>query len=150
VQKEKVEEKIYMGKGKILVMDDEESIIDITREMLKSIGYEVVAARDGAEAIELYKEGMNSGHPFDAVIMDLTIPGGMGGKEAIHELIEIDHEVKAIVSSGYNNDPAMTDFRNYGFSGSISKPYGVRELSEVLYKVTQMQVSDLPKSIISV
>jgi CheY-like chemotaxis protein len=132
VRKEERQDKVYVGKGKILFMDNEESVIDITRIMLNSIGYEVITATDGAEAITLYREGRDSGHPFDAVIMDLTIPGGMGGEEAIQELIEIDPEAKAIVSSGYSNDPAMTDFRKYGFSDVIPKPYGLRELSEVL------------------
>jgi len=137
VKKEEVQERVYVGKGRILVMDNEEPIIEITRVMLKSIGYEVTAAKDGTEAIVLYREEKDAGRPFDAVIMDLTIPGGMGGREAIQELMEIDPEVKAIVSSGYTNDPAMTDFRKYGFSDVIAKPYGLRELSEVLYKVTK-------------
>ncbi len=135
IQEEEAEENVYMGDGKILVMDNEESIIDITCAMLNNIGYEVTAARDGTEAIMLYREGKDSGHPFDAVLMDLTIPGGMGGREAIQELIAIDPGIKAIVSSGYSNDPAMTNFESYGFSDVIAKPYGLKELSKVLHKV---------------
>ena len=78
---------------------------------------------------------MESGDSFDAVILDLTIPGGLGGKEVIQKLMEIDLEVKAIVSSGYSNDPVMANFREYGFKGFIAKPYGIRKLSEVLHGV---------------
>jgi DNA-binding NarL/FixJ family response regulator len=78
---------------------------------------------------------MNSGQPFDVVIMDLTIPGGVGGKEAIKELLAMDPEVRAIVSSGYSNDPIMADFKRYGFKGVVAKPYEIRELVEVLNRV---------------
>lgn len=118
-----------------MVMDDEEIVRDVVGEMLKSVGYEVEFAQDGAKAIELYKKVKESGESFNAVIMDLTIPGGMGGKEAIKKLLEIDPAVKAIVSSGYSNDQIVTDFRKYGFCGVISKPYKIKELSEVLHKV---------------
>ncbi len=78
---------------------------------------------------------MESGEPFDAVILDLTIPGGMGGKEAIKELLQIDPKIKAIVSSGYYNDPVMSNYKEYGFSGIVAKPYKIDELSETLKKV---------------
>jgi len=90
---------------------------------------------DGAVAIRQYEEAMKSGHAYDAVILDLTIPGGWGGKETIQKLIEMDPGVKAIVSSGYSNDPIMSDFRDYGFRGVIAKPYEIGELSNVLHKV---------------
>ncbi len=120
---------------KVLVMDDEEIIRDVTGEMLTSLGYEMDFATDGNEAIELYRKAKESGKPFDVTIMDLTIPGGMGGKEAIKKLLEIDPGAKAIVSSGYSNDPIMADFRKYGFCAVIAKPYMVAELSEKLHKV---------------
>lgn len=130
--KKKAEEKPLIGKGKILLMDDEAVIRTLALRLLKRIGYEVHVANDGAEAIKLYRE---ANEPFDAVIMDLTIPGGMGGKEAIKKLLEIDPDVKAVVSSGYSNDPIMANFSRYGFKSVIAKPYNIRRLSEVLQKV---------------
>ncbi len=128
-------ERIPTGKGKILLMDDEEPVREVGGEMLEGLGYEVEFTKDGAEAIELYKKAKESAQPFDAIIMDLTIPGRMGGKKAVEKLIEIDPEVKAIVSSGYSTDPIMADFRKYGFSGVIAKPYELNELGEALHKV---------------
>ena len=92
-------------------------------------------ARDGGEAIELYREAKENSKPFDVVIMDLTIPGSMGGREAIKRLIEIDPNVKAIVSSGYSNDPVMAEYTKYGFRDVITKPYKIEELSKTLAKV---------------
>jgi two-component system cell cycle sensor histidine kinase/response regulator CckA len=135
VVEEKEEGKPIMAVGRILVMDDEELVREVASDMLTNIGYEVVTAADGAEAISLYKEAMESGNPFDAVIIDLTIPGGMGGKETIQKLIEMDPEAKAIVSSGYSNHAMMADFEKYGFKGVIAKPYKARELSEILHTV---------------
>jgi CheY-like chemotaxis protein len=125
------------GNGKILIMDDEEIIREVAGEMLKHFGYEVEFAKDGAEALEKYANAMKSGTSFDAVIMDLTIPGGMGGKEAVKKLIEIDPDVKAIVSSGYSSDPVITNFRQHGFAGIITKPYQVSELNEQVKNVLQ-------------
>ena len=123
------------GKGKVLLMDDEDMILEIVGEMLHFLGYEVEFAKDGNEAIKIYKEAKASGCPFNVVILDLTVPGGMGGKEAIKELKEIDPDVKAIVSSGYSTDPIMADFEKHGFCGVIAKPYKMEELSEILKKV---------------
>ena len=124
-----------MGAGRILIMDDEELIRELASDMLINMGYRVTTAIDGAQAIEAYKEAMESESPYDAVIMDLTVPGGMGGAEATRRLMEIDPEVKAIVSSGYSNDPVMTGFREYGFKGVIAKPYEITELGAVLQGV---------------
>ncbi|MDY7039539.1 MAG: response regulator, partial [Chloroflexota bacterium] len=123
------------GRGKVLIMDDEESVRNTAGKLLTHIGYEVEFARDGSEAIELYRQAKESNEPFDIVIMDLTIPGGVGGKEAIWQLLEMDPDVKAIVSSGYSNDPIMSDPRQYGFSGVIAKPYEIEDLSKVLHRV---------------
>jgi PAS domain S-box-containing protein len=119
--------------GRILVMDDEESVRQTTGDALARLGYTVDFAEDGARAVEQYREALRSGRPFDLVIMDLTIPGGMGGLEAIGKLRELDPQVKALVSSGYSNDPVMAEFRNYGFAGVVTKPYRIKELSETVY-----------------
>ncbi|HUV50434.1 MAG TPA: response regulator [Anaerolineae bacterium] len=134
IEKE-IREKILTGKGKVLIMDDEEIVRNVAGEMIKVLGYEAEFAKDGAEAIELYKKAKESAQPFEAIIMDLTIPGGMGGKETIQKLIKIDPEAKAIVSSGYSNDPVMTEYRKHGFCGVVAKPYKIKELGEVLYEV---------------
>jgi CheY-like chemotaxis protein len=115
-------------------MDDEEFIREIAAELLSHLGYEVDLAVEGKEAIDLYKKAMDGGKPYDVVIMDLTIPGGMGGKEAIVELKEIDPHVKAIVSSGYANDPILADHKKYGFIGMVPKPYKIEELSKALHE----------------
>ena len=123
------------GKGKVLLMDDEDIIrLAITQHLIR-LKYEVEAARDGAEAIELYKKAIKSGKSFDAVVMDLTIPGDMGGKEATKRLLEIDPKAKVIVASGYVNDPIMAEFKKHGFEGVLNKPYEVDELDELLQKV---------------
>ncbi len=116
-------------------MDDEEVLRNVAVDLLATIGYEGTAVRDGAEALAAYRAAMEAGSPFDAVIMDLTVPGGMGGKEAVGKLLEIDPGAKAVVSSGYSNDPVMSDFRRYGFRGVIAKPYRLQELGEVLGSV---------------
>lgn len=123
------------GKGTILVMDDEDSLRKLARAMLGHLGYDVVCAQDGAEAVALYKKSAAAGNPFDVVIMDLTVPGGMGGKEAIGLLKEFDPGIQAIVSSGYSNDPIMADPGKFGFSGIVMKPYTLAALSEVVYRV---------------
>jgi len=123
------------GKGRVLVMDDEDTIRDVAGEMLSFLGYDVAFARDGEETLELYRQAAEVQQPFSAVLMDLTIPGGMGGKEAIKVLREMDGNVRAIVSSGYSNDPIMSDYRAFGFSGVIAKPYKIGELKKVLDEV---------------
>ena len=116
-------------------MDDEDIVRDVLHRSLTYLGYVVVSAHEGNEAVTLYEQALKSGQPFDAVIMDLTIPGGMGGKETVIKLREIDPRVKAIVSSGYSDDPIMASFRDYGFSGVVSKPYTLKALSETVHSV---------------
>ena len=136
------------GKGRILVLDDEESIRVLLDKILSRIGYEVSFARDGSEAVAAYVRAKESGRSFSAVICDLTIRGGMGGREAIKELIAIDPQVKAIVSSGYSDDPAMAEYQKYGFSGVIAKPYKINELSHVLLEViTSAEGNEVDKSV---
>jgi PAS domain S-box-containing protein len=120
---------------KILVMDDQEIIRELTQAILGDLGHKVTVANDGLEAIENCRLAKELDDPYDVVIMDLTIPGGMGGKEAIISLLEIAPEIKVIVSSGYSNDPVLSDYEQYGFSGFIAKPYRNKELIEVLQKV---------------
>ncbi len=132
IQQPKEERKLLSGKGKILVMDDEAVVREVQGKMLIALGYEVKFAQDGGEAIELFTEAQAAGDPFAAVILDLTISGGMGGKETIARLLKIDPQVKAIVSSGYSDDLIMADFRQYGFTAIIAKPYRLSELGEVL------------------
>jgi CheY-like chemotaxis protein len=120
------------GQGKILVMDDEELIRDVSTAMLRQLGYEPHTANDGEEAITRYLQAQKDGQPFDLVIMDLTVPGGMGGKEALAHLRQLDPAIKAVVSSGYANDPIMARFREYGFCGVAPKPFGLQELSKLL------------------
>ena len=118
----------------ILVMDDEEMICEVMTAMLEHLGFGVTTAPGGAEALELYKKALQKGHPFDAVIMDLTIPGGMGGKEAIGDLLIMDPHATAIASSGYADDPVMANYADYGFKGIATKPYTMKNLEELLRK----------------
>lgn len=120
------------GKGKVLLMDDEQVILDVTHEVLKFLKYDVVSARDGLVAIDLYKKAKTAGAPFDIVILDLSVPSGMGGKETIEHLRKFDPAVKAIISSGYTNDPVVQDFSQYGYSGSLTKPYKITDLKTLL------------------
>ena len=126
---------VYTGFGRILVVDDEKFIRDMLERMLTKSGYDVSCAPEGSIAVEMYKNSLKSESPFDLVVVDLTIPGGMGGKDIIIKLREINPEVKAIVSSGYSNDPIMADFENYGFVGRIAKPHKTNELYRVIQNV---------------
>jgi PAS domain S-box-containing protein len=128
-------EKQHAGCGRVLFMDDEEIIREVACEILSFLGYGVTLASNGAEAVEEYRMAMESGEPFDAVIMDLTVPGGMGGKEAMKKLREIDGGVKGIVSSGYCNDPILSHYREYGFSAVVVKPYNIKQMGEVMREV---------------
>lgn len=134
-KKKKVVKATLSDNFKILIMDDEEMLSESIASLLGLMGYTVETASDGVEAIELYKKAKGGGRPFDVVVMDLTIPGGMGGKEAIKRLRGIDSDVKAVVSSGYSSDSVMADFASHGFNGVVVKPYRIEELIETLNKV---------------
>jgi CheY-like chemotaxis protein len=123
------------GKGKVLLMDDEQIIIDVTCEILSFLKYDVMSAKDGLAAVDLYTKEKAAGAPFDIVILDLSVPNGLGGKETVELLRNIDPSVKAVVSSGYTNDPAVQDFPRYGFSERLTKPYNISELKNLLEKV---------------
>lgn len=126
---------LLAASGRILVMDDEAYIRDLLASYLSYAGHEVALAIDGTQAIELYREARATGRPFDLVIMDLVVPGGMGGLEAIQRLLEIDPNVCAVVSSGYSNDPIMSDFARYGFRDAVGKPYKNEELHRVVQRL---------------
>ncbi|MBN2288414.1 MAG: PAS domain S-box protein [Candidatus Glassbacteria bacterium] len=135
-----VEKKISLSsayKGKILIMDDDDTVRTTIGRALKLMGHEVLLAEKGEDAVELYQDAFSEGKPLDAVILDLTIRGGMGGKDTIRKLLEIDPEVKAIVSSGYSNDPVIANFRKYGFTGVVRKPYKIERLSDELQSILE-------------
>jgi PAS domain S-box-containing protein len=126
---------ILMKSGKILVMDDEEIIRETLQEILKNFGMQVEAVCNGEETLSSYLKAKEMDEPFDVVILDLTVPGGMGGKECLDKLKKLDPKVKAVVSSGYSNDPIMANYRDLGFAGIIMKPYSVEELSKTLIEL---------------
>jgi len=121
---------------RVLVMDDEEMLRRLARQMLKRLGYKVKTVKDGFEALEAVRKQKDSGEPFDMVIVDLTIKRGMGGKQTIRELLKIDPHIKTIVSSGYFNDPIMSNYAEYGFMGSMAKPYEMNNLKEAIEKLS--------------
>jgi len=123
------------GTGRILVVDDEEAIRGLVDFTLTRLGYEVMQAASALEGVNLYREKFEAGERFDAVILDLTLPGGMGGKEALKKLIEIDPTVNAIVSSGYATDATMSRYQDFGFRGVIAKPYEAAELGKIVHDV---------------
>jgi len=123
------------GQGKILVMDDEEAIRLLLEQMLMHLGYTVELTRNGEEAIDRYAKAKELAQPFSAVILDLTIPGGLGGRETIQRLRLLDPEIRAIVSSGYSNDPVLSNHSSYGFQGMVAKPFRLDELSEAVSRV---------------
>jgi signal transduction histidine kinase/ActR/RegA family two-component response regulator len=129
-----VERVISAGTGNVLVMDDEERVRDIAGEMLKEMGFVVEFAGDGDEALEIYKDALRSEKPFDIVILDLTIPGGMGGEKVMGHLIKINPGVKAIVATGYSNNPVVSNPEEYGFVGAIQKPFDFQTLKECISK----------------
>lgn len=120
---------------RVLLMDDEEIIRTLTTEMLTRLGNTTDTATNGEDAVEMYRQALKEESPYNLVIMDLTIPGGMGGKEAIKDLLNIDPEAKVIVSSGYADDPVMAHYRSYGFKGVVAKPYTYSELKRTIEKV---------------
>ncbi|MGV3774758.1 MAG: hybrid sensor histidine kinase/response regulator [Verrucomicrobiales bacterium] len=122
----------WKGSGCILVMDDEPSIRALLTAILAHYGFTSVAVPDGKQAIAEYIHAMSSGQPFKAVILDITVPGGMGGKETMEELLKLDPEVKAIVSSGYSTDPVLAEFSEHGFAGRIEKPYRADQIASLL------------------
>jgi PAS domain S-box-containing protein len=128
--------KKYKG-GKILVMDDDDAIRTVVAQILKSYGYQVTCCASGNETVQVYKSSLDDGKPFDVVIMDLTIPGGIGGKDVVKILLDFDPSLKAIVTSGYSNDPIMANYMEYGFVGVISKPFNIDDFINLLESVIE-------------
>lgn len=126
--------RLVCGEGKILFMDDEELVRSIASRMMRHLGYDVTCVRNGEEAVSEFARALEKGARYDLVMLDLTVPGGMGGVETIEKLREMSPEVRAIVSSGYSDDPVMAEYKKYGFDEVAVKPYKIEELSEVLYR----------------
>jgi PAS domain S-box-containing protein len=141
---EKKADEPVRGRGRILVMDDEEVVREVLGKILQRLGYEPHFARDGSQAIEMFIRAKDSGAGFDMVILDLTIRGGMGGEKTVQELLKIDPQIKAIVSSGYCDDLIMAEFEKYGFCGVIAKPYRISELSKVVKQAQKITPSREP------
>ena len=135
----KEQNKLLFGGGRILLMDDEELIRDLAAVMLKEMGYDVTLAECGESAVAVYRDALESGKAFDAVILDLTVPGGMGGKETVQKLLDLDPNVRAIVSSGYSNDPVMANYSKYDFCAAVKKPYQIQDMDRVLNAVVHAQ-----------
>lgn len=131
---------ILFGSGRVLLMDDDEMVRQMASAMLQTLGYEVEVASRGEEALEMYRKAREKNLPFEAVILDLTVQGGKGGKQTLQELLAYDPAVRAIVSSGYSNDPVMANFRDSGFKGSVEKPYRIQDLSKTLNNVLKNEL----------
>jgi len=125
--------------GRILVMDDEETVLDVASEMLRSLGYRVETARDGDEALKKYKSAAQSGEPYDFAIIDLTVPGGKGGVETVRSLHRFDSGAQVIVSSGYSNDPVMAQYEEHGFGAKVSKPYNLEKLKKAIRQLYRQE-----------
>jgi PAS domain S-box-containing protein len=136
-EEKKAPKRTPTGEGKILIMDDEKIVRRAVGGMLSRLGYMVEFAKNGEEALVKYKEAKNSGKLFDAVILDLTVPGGMGGKKTIEQLLQIDPDVRAIVSSGYSTDPVMANYEKHGFKAVVAKPFDLKELNDAIKKVLE-------------
>lgn len=130
---------MIFGHGKILVMEDDPVVANVCRELLIALGYSAETVAHGEEAADKYISAMDSGSPFDAVILDLTIKGGLGGKETIRRLLAVDPGIRAIVSSGYAADPIMANFRQYGFSAILIKPYQIKEMGRTIHDVLKRE-----------
>jgi PAS domain S-box-containing protein len=133
------ESEIIRGHGRIIVMDDEKLVLEMAMEMLGHLGYEPVACAKGEEVVERYRNAQEKGKRYEAVILDLTVVGGMGGEKTLEQLKAIDPHVRAIVSSGYSDDRVLSQYREYGFCAAVSKPYTIKELGKVLAQALAKQ-----------
>ncbi|HSV96575.1 MAG TPA: PAS domain S-box protein [Spirochaetota bacterium] len=128
-----------LGQRKILLMDDDTQVLRVTEKLLSRLGYRVHCSRDGAQAFEYFTHAMDVGDPFDLVILDLTIQGGLGGKATMEAIRQLDQNVRAIVSSGYSDNPVMAEYKKYGFNAVVKKPFQVDELSQIIHNLVQKQ-----------
>ena len=124
------------GEGTVLIMDDDAMVREITLQMLNWLGYTGIGTKDGSEAVEQYRQCLENKQPVQAVILDLTIAGGMGGREAGEQILAMDPAARLIVASGYSNDPIMADYAHHGFKAVMNKPFNIGELAAVLARVT--------------
>jgi len=125
--------------ARVLVMDDEKAVREVVGIALESVGYQVAFAHDGNEALKMYEQANQAGKPYDVVIVDLTVPGGMGGEETFSHLVGINPDVKVIVSSGYAGGPILSEFQKYGFKGLLRKPYRIKQLRELVARVVSSE-----------
>ena len=116
-------------------MDDDQLVQNAFRRLLENRGYEVEAVLDGASAVEQYRRRWESGRPFDIVLMDLTVPGGVGGNEALTRILQFDPKVRAVVCSGYSDNPVMANYREAGFVAALHKPFRVNDLETVIQNI---------------
>jgi len=130
-----MEQSKKLRSAKVLIMDDNETLIKVTTIMLKRAGYSVDVAYDGKQAIKIYKQALNNGNKFDVVIMDLIIPNGIGGQEAVKSILEIDPKARVIISSGYSDKPVMENYSDYGFKGVLAKPYTMKRLQDIMTQI---------------
>jgi len=138
-------QRVLGGRGRVLLMDDDQQLRSVTTKLLEGLGYSVVAVPDGGAAEVAYRESIAGGERFDAVLLDLTVPGGMGGKETVVRLRELDPDVRAVVTSGYSTDPVMAEFRAYGFDERVVKPFSIGDLATALGRAMGERASaDLP------
>jgi signal transduction histidine kinase/CheY-like chemotaxis protein len=128
---------VMRGAGTILIMDDEQLILNTADQMLRTLGYRCTCSRDGVDAVSRYKAAFRSKAAYDAVILDLTVPGGLGGREAMQQLLAFDPRAVGIVSSGYSDDPVMADHRLHGFKGMLAKPYDAEALGRAIHSALQ-------------
>lgn len=134
ISQTRADARLVKGGAKVLVMDDDEMVRDVAAMMLDALGYEAGIASNGKEAVELFRKARLSGNPYDIVILDLVVPGGLDGKETLAMLKDIDPGVRAIVTTGYSHDPVVANFKEFGFAGALAKPYVVSEFADAVKK----------------